>query len=325
MKKQSEKLSYERLVTRTDFYKRKALELEKQVVFAKENTQTLEQQLQQLIRENGELKKESENKLAGLREMEQLEEEHRQVKEEWEKEKEATENELEMMKAKLTEKDKELNKLKSDGNEKKINDFEKLLSDVQVELNEKEALIDSYQKRIKSLEQRVLMSRNIPVNKVFAKKEETEQVERKVVAYFDYSIAIDEKKEAVIRGNFHIENVGSRSLGTPFVCFRFYPVDASALKGRILSLDKLSHHEGTKKPDWVFMDGEWGSSAKERGEIWVRPNEEWTLSPDESLTLTDFQIPVKKHYDENVIVEGFVYFQRDEYKQKAANQILISF
>lgn len=355
MSKQKEKLSYARLVTRADYYKNKALEMEQQVVFARENARELERkvelakekvkdldnQLDTMKKKHENLDGEKEMKLNQLRELnESLEKEQRKLEESYEKlknevenlkkeglsEKKKVEDEAEALKNKLAEKDRDIKELQRNRNdEEKRRDFEKLLSEVQGDLNEKEALIDSYQQRIRSLEQRINREQSIPVNKVFAKKEETRQVERKAIAYFDYTIVLNENKQAVIRGNFHIQNVGSLSLGTPYVCFRFYPVDASALKGKILSLEKTSLNERTSKPQWVFMDGGWGDSAKERGEIWVRPYEEQSIHPDESLLLSDFQIPVKKHYDENVMIEGFVYFQKDEYKQKAANQILISF
>lgn len=335
MKKQGEKLSYARLVSRTDFYKSKALDLEQQIVFAEENAKNAQRELAR----NGE-------ELAALRSRKaELEESHEQMqkdRERLQKEYEAlkekaegqrSEEKIEALSAKLEEKDQTISKMnetivelnqKKNG-EERIREFERLLGDVQKDLNSKEEQIDSYKARVKSLEKRLANEQAIPVRKVFSEKREHRATEGKVLPYFDYSIVINEEKESIIRGNFHIENIGDRPLGTPFVCFRFYPLDASTLKGKIISIEKAEQAGASEQTRWVYMDSDWGKTAKERGEIWVRPYGELQLKPEGKLTLPDFQIPVKKHFDDKVIVEGFVYFQRSQYKEKAVNQILITF
>lgn len=344
MSKQREKISYARLVSRTDFYKKKALDLEQQVVFAEENAKAVKHELKQLRNNSARNLKELQTKFNGLeKEREQLREVHERVQKEYgqlqadyrrfesEKSQEGTEELTKQLEEKektindLNETIVELNQRKKGSGEERIKEFERLLADVQKDLNGKEEQLNSYRNRVTTLEKRLSNEQSVPVRKVFSENEEGQKTDKKVLAYFDYSIVINTEKESIIRGNFHIENIGGKPLGTPFVCFRFYPIDASTLKGKIISIEKAQQGEESRLPRWVYMDGEWGQTAKERGEIWVRPYGEIALKTSEKLTLPDFQIPVRQHFDEKVIVEGFVYFQKSQYKEKSSNQILITF
>ncbi|HEX6923053.1 MAG TPA: hypothetical protein VF149_04450 [Bacillales bacterium] len=323
MKGQRQKLSYARLVSRTDFYKKKALELEQKVVFGDEKIKALEEELEQL---NGE-------EQPG--ELEELQRQFEQLKEDYENlEAKGSAEEIERLSGELQEKTEIIDSLKDDdgkeeskADEGRVEQFEKLLAEVQTELNQKEQQLDTYKGRVKSLEKRLSSKQSVPGQRVFSDENNVEKAGKKVIAYFDYSLVLSQQRESIIRGNFHVENVGSESLGTPFVCFRFYPLDASTLKGKIISIEQAERNgdHGSGQPQWVYLDDDWGEKAKERGEIWVRPYDEIRLKPHEKTSLADFQIPVKKHFDENVIVEGFVYFQDDRHRTKAVNQILITF
>lgn len=323
MQQQRERLSYGRLVSRASFYRDKSLDLEKRVVFAEEQIQTLEEQILQLEAENVTSKEREKH-------FEQLKKDYEALQG-----KAATTEESESLTDQLAEKGKkidtlnetiaELNRRSEGGGEggEKIAQFERLLAEVQTELNEKEQQLDVYQARIKSLEKRLSSQNYTPANRVIPPTEGLSIAGKKVIAFFDYSLIIGEK-ETIIRGNLHVENIGRESLGTPFVCFRFYPIDASTLKGKIISIEQAERGVSSS-PGWVYMEDEWGQTAKDRGEIWIRPFQQARVNVGDHVTVEDFQIPVKKQYHEKVIVEGFVYFQNDEYKQKAANQILITF
>lgn len=323
MKKQRQKLSYARLVSRTDFYKNKALDLEQKMVFAKEKIQTLEDQLKLREEHAKEELKDLQNRLETLKaDYEQVQKKNDSAEEIEQLRKELKEK-SDMIES-LNETIAELNQKQGHADQEKIEQFERLLSEIQHELNEKEQQVETYKGRIKSLEKRLSSQQMTPVHKIFSETDSTAKTGKRAIAYFDYSIVVSGQKESVIRGNFHIENVGGEPLGTPLVCFRFYPTDASALKGKIISLEQAQRDGGESKT-WVYVDDDWGQEAQERGEIWVRPYEETEVRPDGKVTLEDFQIPIKKHFDENVVIEGFVYFGNGQYKVKAANQILITF
>jgi hypothetical protein len=320
MNKQRQKLSYARLVSRTDFYKNKALDLEQKIVFAKEKIQTLEEREENRKAEFEELKTRFENLQADYKQLQEngsSEEIDRLVQQLKEK--------SDMIET-LDETISELNQKQKSHDPEKIEQFERLLAEMQTELNEKEQQVQTYKDRMKSLEKRLSSRQSTPVHKVFSEMDGVTKTDKRAIAYFDYSVVISGQKESVIRGNFHIENVGAKPLGTPLVCFRFYPIDASALKGKIISLEQAERNGGeSQRMQWVYVDDDWGKKAQERGEIWVRPYAEVHVEPGEKVMLEDFQIQIKKHFDENVVVEGFIYFGDSQYKVKAANQILITF
>lgn len=310
-----QKLSYTRLMSRKNFYRDKSLDLEQKVLFADEQMTALEEKLKQIEGLYEEKSKEYDELEASFAD---LESRYEQLKTAYGQSDEDPEPV-----AQSEESDAEPGHTQQ--YEERIAQFEKLLSEVQEELNEKDRQLEAYKSRVKSLEKRSSAQRTQV--QPFQNTAETVRVGQKVLAYFDYSLVLYEQNEAIIRGNFHIENVGEQPLRNPYLCFRFYPLDASTLKGKIISIEQAEQKgdQPSSRPQWVYMDDQWAEEAKERGEIWVRPFEDVGLNPNETVTLPDFQIPVKKHVDENVMIEGFVFFQNEQYKAKASNQILITF
>lgn len=333
MQEQKERISYGRLVTRASFYRDKALNLEKKVVFAEEQVQSLQDQVRELNEDHTSSQERQKHFEQLKKDFEQLKERHQQLQDGQE-----SREEEDSLSQQLDEKNQQIETLNQTISElqngevtqggadesERIKQFETLLAEVQTDLNEKEQQLETYQARIRSLEKRLASQNYTPTRQVATQPERGSKAGKRALAFFDYSIILGEQKETIIRGNFHLENVGREALSTPFVCFRFYPIDASSLKGKIISIDQAERNDDSTL-QWVYMDDEWGENAKERGEVWVRPYQNGNLNPGEKLTLEDFQIPIKKHFEEKIIVEGFVYFQQSEYKEKAANQILITF
>jgi predicted nucleic acid-binding Zn-ribbon protein len=328
MGKQREKLSYSRLISRTTYYQKKALELEKQLFFTEEKFQSLQKQLKHADRER-------ENKESDYEELSDALEETKEKYQDIQENLEAVKKELEKKQQENKELIKQLQQPKEPdkGDEgkpehykKRIADFEHLLGGVQKELNEKEQQLEVYKSRIKSLEKRKAPSVGYPEHSDHDSLSQHTKKGKRAIPYFDYSMILDDKKSCIVRGHFHIENVGDESLTNPYICFRFYPLDASTLKGKIISIEQAEQtHSNGSAPQWVYVDDDWGEEAKERGEIWLRPYENTQIEANEKISLNDLQIPIKQHFDEKVIVEAFVYFQNDQYRVKAANQILMTF
>ncbi|MFP3471209.1 hypothetical protein R0J90_14305, partial [Micrococcus sp. SIMBA_144] len=99
------------------------------------------------------------------------------------------------------------------------------------------------------------------------------------------------------------------------------------LKGRIYSIE----HAETKSLDssdriqWVFPDHDWLEKAKEKGEIWVSPLHPVTIKAGDKISIESFQIPIKSEFKEPVIIEGFVYFQKENYRIKVSNHIALRY
>jgi hypothetical protein len=292
-----DKLSYERLISRVEYYKEKALELEKKLVFAEETMEQLENE-------------------------KNINDSHRLIEEK--------EREIDHLRKQVEDLSKKLNRLEEHELEKRMKGYEELLSSIQQELNDKDQQIDLYQQRIKSMEKRININRS--AEPVF---EETEQESEKTVprnknelncmSYFDYSVIFTKDRNGFVRGSFYLENTGTETLENPYVCFRFQPAESSAIKGKIISLITSPTQDEMLKSIWMYMDNDWAEKAKERGEIWICPLRETKFKSGDRLSLDDFQIPIKSKIDENITVEAFVYFHKQKYRAKAVNHIAINF
>ncbi|MFK3959507.1 hypothetical protein [Guptibacillus hwajinpoensis] len=298
---QGEKLSYSRLISRTKYFQEKSLELEKELIFANDQLASLEKQI--------ELSKEQEKTIAHLQE------------------------ELNLLEKELENQAKEHVLIKEEVEEKKsigqddvrIQGYENLLAEMQIEINEKDKRLQHYQGKVKNLEKRAQYQKNEEVSESVTEKDEA--IETYAVSYFNTSIIISDKQTVMIRGDLQIENCGTTKLRNPLVCFRFLPREAATLKGRIYSIDDVETKgvDASDRIQWVFPDHDWLEKSKEKGEIWVSPLHPVILKPGDKIGIESFQIPIKSEFKEPVIIEGFVYFQKDNYKIKVSNQIALSY
>lgn len=291
-----DKLSYERLISRVDYYKEKALDLEKKLVFAEETIERLENET---------------NNDQSLRIIEDKE------------------KELEVLRKQVGELTKKLRRLEEHEMEKRMQGYEELLKSIQEELNDKDQQIDLYQQRIKSMEKRININRTSePVLEDMAQDSMSEPKKKdglSCMSYFDYSVIFTKDKKGFVRGSFYIENTGSETLENPYICFRFQPAEACSLKGKIVSLIASPSNDEMLQSIWMYMDNEWAEKAKDRGEMWICPLRETKFKSGDKLSLDDFQIPFKNSIDENITVEAFVYFHKQNYRSKAVNHIAINF
>ncbi|MCM3719154.1 hypothetical protein [Fictibacillus phosphorivorans] len=292
-----DKISYERLITRVEYYKEKALDLEKKLVFAEETIERLENDT---------------NKVNYQSLIEEKEEEVVELK-----------KQIETL-------NKRLNRAEVHEMEKRIQSYEDLLETIQEELNDKNQQIELYQQRVKSMEKRLNINRTSePILEGAESDEELKAnvalKDKSCMSYFDYSVIFPKEKTGFVRGSFYLENTGTETLDNPFICFRFQPAESAALKGKIVSLIASPTKEEMNQSQWMFMDNEWAEEAKERGELWICPLRETKLKTGDKLTLNDFQIPIKSKIDNNIIIEAFVYFHKQNYRVKAVNHIAINF
>ncbi|MGC4375453.1 hypothetical protein WD019_00740 [Fictibacillus sp. Mic-4] len=297
MNSQKERLSYDRLISRTQYYQEKTLDLERKLVFAEETIERLQSELKAASRE---------------------------------KELEEKEMEIQKLKVELENVYSQLNEAKKVNHEQRILDYEDLLSKIQVEINEKDQLLESYQQRIKGLEKRLNLRKNVDRTLLnFPENGSGTLVEKadfNSICYFNSSVIFNENRTGIIKGSFHMENTGIQPLENPYICFRFQPEEACILKGKIFSPElHTANSDQLANFGWMFMDNEWANAAKERGEIWICPIQETKILPGESLAVQDFQIPFKKDIDHNIIVEAFVFYNKQQYKVKAVNHIAVNF
>jgi SMC interacting uncharacterized protein involved in chromosome segregation len=287
-------MSYDRLASRTKYYQEKSLQLEKKLLFAEEKIEQLEQDLKEAL-ENDELNGKLQQK------EEELENYHQEVH---------------RLKVQLSESNQS-------AMANKIKGFEELLETIEIEINEKEKQIESYKNKIKSLEKRVKVHNNAPEGKP---SEEIEKGNLQLTAYFNHSLICKNESSYVIHGSFHMTNNGMDILENPLICFRFQPIDYTNLKGKISSIEQSNIADDKQESlQWVYIENEWAKEARERGEVWVTSMHDLKIIPNQTVSLSDFQIPIKKQFEDSIIIEAFVYFKNQEYRSRAMNQIALNF
>ncbi|MFC7394103.1 hypothetical protein [Scopulibacillus cellulosilyticus] len=325
MDEQKEALSYAQLVNRKQYYQEKSLKLEKDFIFANERISSLENQLKEVISKR---KKREENAKQTAEQLKELKVSYKNLQEKYQSEVKEYEHKL----AALEEEAEQLRKNQRDDRsidyetyQQRVRSYEQLLSEVQEEINEKDKELTVYKRRLNILEKRLKAGGELQVSikPDLNKKETLEKPQIKVMPYIDYALIVD-KSRCLIRGDLIIENVGEQTLGTPMICFRFYPGDAAIIKGRIMNAADTDYNKDDQQLQWVFLESDWAEEAKERGEIWIHPLSSVKINTNELVTLSDFQIPIETKYYDHVSVEVFVYFQDSDYKVKSVNQILIN-
>ncbi len=304
---QGEKLSYSRLISRTKYFQEKSLELEKELIFANDQIASLEKQI--------ETSKDKDETIIQLK---------KEVKDLQLKLELQTKEHFTMIQ-KLEEKKAEALDDKGLKSTAKIKGYEELLSQMQVEINDKDKLLQHYKGKIKNLEKRAQYQEERVVNKEETTNDSIEGAY--AVSYFNTSLILSGKQSVIIHGDLRIENCGTTKLQNPLVCFRFKPTEIAVLKGKIYPLDQADTRSVSSSDtiQWVFTDHDWLEKSKEKGEIWIAPLHPVTLRPGEEIGIESFQIPVKSEFKEPVVIEGFVYFQKDNYRIKVSNQIAISY
>lgn len=334
--KQDEKLSYSRLITRTKYFQEKSLELEKELIFVKDHLASVENKLEHLRRDNEMHAQSSEFATSKINEKEK---ELDLVKKEINiltEERVSLKKQLERINGEVVRKNELINKLTielqaaKEASQRTLSDtkskeFENLLGEMQIEINEKDKQVQHYKTKVKDLEKRLKLQGKIDSPPDTSNEVAQKNSEYHAIAYFSYSIIINDKKSAIVRGDLQIVNDGPKKLENPVVCYRFKPEQAAVLKGKILTVEQAEMRGVTSSIQWTYMESDWMENAKERGEIWICPLGNTSIQPGQSISFENFQIPVKSELDQPFVVEGFIYFHEQDYKIKVGNHIAVSF
>ncbi|MGV3467353.1 MAG: hypothetical protein ACO1OT_18940 [Heyndrickxia sp.] len=325
MDEQRRGLSVARLMDREKYYKDKALKLEKDFIFANEKITILEEKLDELSVTHQKREKDYLDTLAQYNQLKSL---YDDLKDQYDKEARANQQlvnnlqeELKILEKRVRT-DEDINHI---NNNEKVKSYERLLAEVQTEINEKDRELAHYKRRISILEKRLKLGAGSPLEeKPDLDELSMKKADHQAIAFFDYAIVYREDR-CIIRGNLVIENTGLKTLDTPYICFRFSPGDAAEIKGRIKTWENVDSDPTPDHWEWVFLDNDWAREAKDRGEIWVYPTASIAVQPGERVILNDWQIPIQRKYFEHLTIEVFVYFEKNNYRIKGANQIVLNF
>ncbi|GIM47085.1 hypothetical protein DNHGIG_26340 [Collibacillus ludicampi] len=148
--------------------------------------------------------------------------------------------------------------------------------------------------------------------------------------YFDYSIHVSasEKQPHLIIGNLSIKNTGTEDLYNPVIYLRVTPPESIKLRGQILPpqmTESLSIQSAMGKRGWKYLEEDWFQKVHEQGEYWIGPIDPIRIGSQE-VEILNFQLSVTKPAEGNqVMVEGFVFFQEKQIHFPSNNRIIFSY
>ncbi|MDQ1003600.1 hypothetical protein QFZ28_004000 [Neobacillus niacini] len=150
-----------------------------------------------------------------------------------------------------------------------------------------------------------------------------------VEAFFDYQILFDRNKNSkiIVFGNLIIKNTGNTVLQNPIICFQLSPKGNVNFTGQLVP-PNIAETRGVVNSEkgWKYMYDDWFQQAEEKGEIWICPIKSINILPGQKESFQNFQISlVKEENQQNLKVEGYVYFQEQGLQYKANNRITLSF
>ena len=147
--------------------------------------------------------------------------------------------------------------------------------------------------------------------------------------FFDYQVIFDRNRneKVLLFGNFIIKNTGESVLHNPVICFRTTPKGNINFSGQLVppnvveTIGVLNSENG-----WKYMYDDWFQQMEEKGEIWICPIKPLEIPPERIETFQNFRIKLVKDEDQqNLKIEGYVFFQEQDLKYKANNSISLSF
>jgi hypothetical protein len=159
------------------------------------------------------------------------------------------------------------------------------------------------------------------------KKNEIKNYDAEV--FFDYQVIFDQSKteKILLFGNFIIKNTGESFLHNPVICFRTIPKGNINFSGQLVppnvveTIGVLNSENG-----WKYMYDDWFQQIEEKGEIWICPIKPLEIPPGKLESFQNFRIKlVKDQAQQNLKIEGHVFFQEQNLKYKANNSISLSF
>lgn len=315
MEKRPDTLSYHRLLDREQFYKSKALTLEKQLVMVQEENQSLQQSMKEYDKKAKEEKDSKKIASESQEKYEQLLSSHRKLELRYQK-----------VLEEIAELETQTQKHDPRMTDEKKEHFEELLKEMQQLIHEQEERLLVYEKRLAFYERQLkgvgIKGGTQPIHLEQPIKNQTKTSQ--AILYADYA-TIWQEKRILIRGDCHIENIGKQALSTPLLCFRFYPGDVAEMKGKIYGTDHLPMVETEDSQiQWMYMDNDWSAEAKERGELWLHPIQNVLLESGGTLTLKDFQIPVDRSTCPQLMIELYAYFPKEEYKIQGLHHLSLN-
>ncbi|MCV9885438.1 hypothetical protein [Metabacillus halosaccharovorans] len=143
--------------------------------------------------------------------------------------------------------------------------------------------------------------------------------ELKLISYFTYTMNISHEKESesLIIGTYHIQNIGDKTINSPYICLKLSPNSPFHFSGKYIT--KITNLAMKTNDAWERLNNQ-----TDKEEFWLKPIGKKTIEPTQILSFSNFQakwIPSESYIGS---IMGFTYC--DEFKEgiPAINQINVS-
>ncbi|GAA0454231.1 hypothetical protein [Alkalibacillus silvisoli] len=154
--------------------------------------------------------------------------------------------------------------------------------------------------------------------------DQTVKKEHDVLSYFTFSLSMDDLGgEHLAIGSYHIQNIGSKPIKAPYICFKFSDDHPFEFFGKYVSARSDSNSNNQIRRQ---TQGEWERihHSEQNNEIWLKPSQEVTIQPDEQLSFSNFQLKWQGDRSYQATMLGFTYSDQMPSGTPAINQFNIS-
>ncbi|WP_041601165.1 hypothetical protein [Halobacillus halophilus] len=136
------------------------------------------------------------------------------------------------------------------------------------------------------------------------------------ICYFTYSLSITHvpDDENLCLGTFHIKNLSSSPINHPYICIKISEGAPFSFSGRFV-------YDESKMPRRA--QGGWKrlNERNNKGEYWLKPLEQSTIPPGQTLTFNNFQVKWTAEDNYAGSITGFVYSEENKDGVAALNSI----
>lgn len=123
-----------------------------------------------------------------------------------------------------------------------------------------------------------------------------------MISYFTYSLNIshDSEIESICLGSYHIKNIGNRAITNPYICIKIPKDSPFSFTGKYI------YKSASKK---VQNPGGWErlNDKEDKAEFWLKPLEQQSIEPGETVSFSNFQIKWKPEETYRGSIMGYTY------------------
>ncbi|UII57490.1 hypothetical protein LS684_08665 [Cytobacillus spongiae] len=137
-----------------------------------------------------------------------------------------------------------------------------------------------------------------------------------------------EDSEYMIFANLIVKNVGNVRLEKPVICLQVDPIKVVQIQGQAIPekmVQVLATTSNGSEKGWKYVYSDWLKRVKEKGEYWVTPIEEVTISPNESVSYSFKMFFPEPPPTTEIVVSGFAYFNEGKEQYSGNNHIHLDF